>query len=107
VGRSMGCEWEGMDEKEALTGELVDRLDANMLRIGRIVVGILYLWVRDAGILGMEGAVKYVRDHWAMLVNGQGFELSDKRIMEFLCVTIGGSRIAGHGERCRHCGGPR
>jgi hypothetical protein len=68
----------------------VNRLDANMLRIGRIVAGILYLWVRDAGILGMEGAVKYVRDYWAMLVTGQGFELSDKRIIEFLMATLVG-----------------
>jgi hypothetical protein len=52
--------------------------------------GDLVSLVRDAGILGMEGAVKYVRDHWAMLVNGQGFELSDKRIIEFLMATLVG-----------------
>lgn len=57
------------------------------LRIGQIIVGLVYLWVRDAELPLNDGTREHIREHWEALKDGE-IQYSNEELYQFVFETL-------------------
>ena len=64
------------------------KIEKSRKKLGRVIMGLCYLWARDGKILQMDNAAEYVKSHWLALTSENELVMSDKLIVEFLMNTL-------------------